>query len=83
MALRLSEAQVLNDAIHDPLCGLALREFVRSQYEAHVDLLLRALRQQERDTMKEAALAGKIDAYETMLEELKYFSQRMLKEATV
>jgi hypothetical protein len=59
-----------------------LEAFFEEQCAAHVDLLLRALRQKDRDTMKEAAIAGKIDAYETALSELQHFATRQIKEAS-
>jgi hypothetical protein len=31
--------------------------------------------------MKEAALAGKVDVYETLWSELEHFASRMMKEA--
>jgi len=59
-----------------------LQEFLRQQHAAHIDMLLRQIRQRERDTMKEAALAGKVDVFETLWMELEHFSKRALKEAT-
>jgi len=44
-------------------------------------MLLRQIRQKDRDTMKEAALAGKVDVYETLWAELQHFAARALKEA--
>jgi len=80
--LRLSEAQQLLDALSDPLLRPALKQFCTSQANEHVGMLLRQIRCKERDVMKEAALAGKVDAYETMFSELEHFAGRMMKEAT-
>lgn len=50
--------------------------------EALVDLVS-AVRSPERDTMKEAALAGKVEAYETLLSQLDYFAEQQLEAAKV
>ena len=81
-SLRISEAQILYETVHNATFRMCAQEFFLSQYEEHIDMLLRQIRQPVRDTMKEAQLAGKIDAYETAFSELEYFAQRMLKEAT-
>lgn len=80
--LRISEAQFIYEAVQEPVFRQCLRAFFNSQHEEHIGMLLRQIRQQNRDVMKEAALAGKIDAYETAFSELEFFAQRMLKEAT-
>ena len=45
-------------------------------------MLLSAVRQNVRDTMKEARLAGKVEAYENALRELQRFATEQLKNAT-
>ena len=45
-------------------------------------MLLSAVRQNVRDTMKEARLAGKVEAYEDLLRELKLFAEESLRGAT-
>lgn len=44
-------------------------------------MLLSAVRQSVRDTMKEARLAGKVEAYEDSLQELRRFSEEQLRGA--
>jgi hypothetical protein len=44
-------------------------------------MLLRAVRQTMRDTMKEARIAGKVEAYEECLAELQQFAKEQLQEA--
>lgn len=80
--MHLSEAQILHEIVNDPTARLCLQEFFRSQAREHTHMLVEQVRKSQRDTLKEAGLAGKVDAYETGFSELEYFSQRMLKEAT-
>lgn len=79
--MRLSEAQQLSEGLSDVLLRPALGEFLRSQAQAHTDMLLNQIKLRDRDIMKEARLAGQIDVYETFLSEIEHFSRRMLKEA--
>ena len=79
--MRLLEAQQLSDGLNDVLLRPALEEFLRSQVAAHTDMLLNQIKLRDRDTMKEARLAGQIDVYETFLSEIEHFSRRMMKEA--
>jgi hypothetical protein len=72
----------LLDVLNDPLFTVAFREFLHAQHTAHISMLLTQIRQKDRDVMKEAALAGKVDVYETLLPELQYFAERMMKEAS-
>lgn len=44
-------------------------------------LLLRAVRQQTRDTMREARIAGLCEAYENGLPDLTAFARKALEEA--
>lgn len=46
-----------------------------------MELLLRAVRQSIRDTMKEARLAGKVEAYEDSLRDLERFAQEQIRSA--
>jgi hypothetical protein len=80
--LRLAEAQQLFDALDDPLIKPALEEFFREQKEIHTDMLLSAVRQSVRDTMKEARLAGKVEAYEDNYRDLRRFAEQQLRGAS-
>jgi len=44
-------------------------------------MLLRAVRQPIRDTMKEARLAGKVEAYEDSLRDMIQFAQEQMQGA--
>jgi hypothetical protein len=46
-----------------------------------MEMLLSAVRQSVRDTMKEARLAGKVEAYEDSLEDLKRFAEEQIRNA--
>lgn len=82
MPLRLTEAQQLYEAIRDPLLRPGLEAFFKDQQEQATDALLRAVRQSVRDTMREAAHAGRADAYEQAMNDLDRFAERQIKEAT-
>jgi hypothetical protein len=45
-------------------------------------MLLSAVRQHVRDTMKEARLAGKVEAYENSLRELAQFAEEQVRGAS-
>ncbi len=47
----------------------------------HIEMLLSAVRQSVRDTMKEARLAGKVETYENSLRELQKFAEDQLRGA--
>jgi hypothetical protein len=79
--VRLNEAQVLFDALRDELFRPALGAFFEQQASEHKDMLLRAVRQSVRDTMKEARLAGKVEAYEDALMDLKRFAEEQIRSA--
>ena len=79
--LQLSEAQLLYDAVSDPLLASALEKFFKKQRDEHVDKLVSAVRYQVRDTMKEARLAGKAESYEEAFSELQRFAEEQLKGA--
>lgn len=72
---------MLYEVLSDPLFSPALEAFFSEQTKDNTDALLRAVRQPIRDTMKEARLAGKVEAYENALQELRHFAQEQLKEA--
>jgi hypothetical protein len=82
MPLRLAEAQQLIDAVNDPLLRPALVEFFDSQRKEALDELVKAVRKRVRDTMHEADLAGKVDAYENAMAELQRFAEKQIREAT-
>lgn len=46
-----------------------------------IELLLSAVRQGVRDTLKEARLAGKVEAYESTLRDLELFAKTQLELA--
>lgn len=81
MPLSLSEAQQLYDVVNDAQFRIAMREFLSSEHSAHISMLLNQIRQKDRDVMKEACLAGKVDVFETIFSELEHFAVRMMKEA--
>ena len=80
--LRLNEAQVLYDAVNDPLLRPALEAFFKKQRDEHLESLVSAVRQHIRDTMKEARLAGKAESYEEAFGELQRFAQEQLKSSS-
>jgi hypothetical protein len=67
--------------LQDPLFRPALEAFFSEQRKEHIELLLRAVRQSVRDTMKEARLAGKVEAYEDSLRDLERFAQEQIRSA--
>lgn len=77
----LSEAQQLFDAVNDPLLNIALTKFFDEQKQQSTEMLLSAVRQSVRDTMKEARLAGKVEAYDNCLSEMRHFAQEQLRSA--
>lgn len=79
---RLAEAQTLHDAMNDPLFRPALEEFVQVQLQAQLELLVRTVRQPTRDTMKEARIAGKAEAYEELLDQLTAFAKNQMERAS-
>lgn len=80
--MRLAEAQQLYDGLNDPLLSAALIAFYEKQKADHLAMLLSAVRQSLRDTMKEARLAGKVEAYEDSLSDMQRFAEEQLKGAT-
>jgi hypothetical protein len=80
--LRLAESQTLYDAINDPLFRPALEAFFVQRKEQSVELLLSAVRKSVRDTMWEARLAGKVEAYEDTLRELETFAREQIENAS-
>lgn len=81
MTLRLAEAQQLYDGLNDPLISAGLTEFFSEGERTLTGQLVRAVKQSVRDTMREARLAGKVEAYEEMLPELRKFAVEQLKGA--
>lgn len=47
----------------------------------HLERLVNAVMSNPRDTMREAQLAGKVDAYETMLMDLDRFTKEQIEQA--
>lgn len=82
MALRLAEAQQLVDALSDPLVRPAITAFFREEHAEQMRQLVQAVRLPERDTMKEAQLAGKVEVYETALSGLERFAEEQLRLAS-
>lgn len=82
LPLRLAEAQQLFDGLQDPLLSAGLIAFYEQQRAEHVEMLLSAVRQSVRDTMKEARLAGKVEVYENCLRELQRFAEDQMRGAS-
>jgi hypothetical protein len=80
--VRLAEASQLTEGLSDPLLKPALEAFAREQRGSYMSDLLIQIRLPERDTMKEARLAGLIEAYETLMSDLTRFAERSLERAT-
>ena len=80
--LRLNEAQQLYDGLQDPLLSAALIAFFERAKQECVEMLLNAVRHTIRDTMKEARLAGKIEAYENAVHDLEQFAREQIKGAS-
>ena len=81
--MRLAEAQQLLEGLNDSLLRPALEEFFAKQKEDRLDSLVRAVRQNVRDTMKEANLAGQAEVYEHIMSDLERFAERSLREVTL
>ena len=79
--LRLAEAQILWDVLHDPSFRIALQTFLNQQQQDLTGDLVNAIRQNQRDTMKEAQLAGQLQAYESILIQLEKFAEQNVNEA--
>lgn len=58
-----------------------LEAFFETAKQEHMEQLLTAVRHSGRDTMKEARLAGKVEAYENSLRDLQQFAKEQLKGA--
>ena len=82
MPLRIAEAQQLFDALSDPLVRPALIAFFHQEHTEQLRQLVQAIRLPERDTMKEAQLAGKVEVYETALSGLEHFAEEQLRVAS-
>jgi hypothetical protein len=57
-------------------------QFFEQQKQEHVEMLLSAVRQHVRDNQKESRLAGKVEAYENALADLRRFSEEQLRGAS-
>jgi hypothetical protein len=68
--------------LNDPSIRPALEAFFSEQRMETIELLLSAVRQGVRDTMKEARLAGKVEAYENTLREMEQFAKEQLENAS-
>ena len=66
----------------DELLRPALEKFFSMRSSERKDALLVAVRQPVRDTMREARIAGQVEAYEHCLSELHEFAKQQLTEAT-
>jgi hypothetical protein len=82
MTLRLTEAQQLHEALNDALLRPALIAFFEEQQAVAMSMLVRAVRQPSRDTMREARFAGQVEAYENALADLEHFAKEQLKTAS-
>jgi hypothetical protein len=59
-----------------------LQAFFDEQKREHVERLLSAVRKPVRDTMKEAQLAGKVEAYEQIFPDLERFAEEAMRNAS-
>jgi hypothetical protein len=80
--LRLSEAQQLYDGLADPLLRAALVAFFEKQKQDLRESLLNAVRQHQRDTMREARIAGQEEAYSECLRDMQRFAEESLRNAS-
>ena len=80
MSLTLNEAQMLWDAVNDPTFLSASQAFFREQKELLLGDLVRMIRQSDRNTLKEAQIAGRVEANETCLQYLRDFAERQYRE---
>jgi len=80
--LRLAEAQQLRDGLEDQLLWPALSAFFGKQRSELLARLVDAVRKSERDTMREASLAGMVTAYEDIAQDLKAFAKEQLEQAS-
>lgn len=69
------------DALTDPLFKPALKAFLKEQREEYLKELLQAVRMPERATLKEAFIAGKVEAYESFVSEVEKFAAKALNDA--
>lgn len=77
--MRLAEAAQLVEALSDSLLRPALEEFVQTQRMASLNDLMRSVRMREREPMKESFIAGKVEAYETLLTLMDAFAKEQLE----
>ncbi len=77
----LAARQLLYDGTNDPLLIAGLAEFFAEQQRVRTEELLHAVRQHMRDTMREARLAGMVEAYESALEDLRRYAEKQLRGA--
>jgi hypothetical protein len=82
MLLRLSEAQQLNEGLEDTLLRPALEAFAVEMRQHYLEELVQAVLKLERDTHRESYLAGRVDAYEVLLSDLRFFASEQLQQAT-
>jgi len=68
--------------VHDALLRPALETFFEHERQRHMEYLVSAVRQHLRDTMKEARLAGKEEAYREVMGELARFAEEQLSSAS-
>jgi hypothetical protein len=81
MPLLLSEAQILLEAVDNPGIARGFGAFLDDAREEHLRLLVDAVRKPVRDTMREAFYSGKVDAYETLYEDLRKFASEQMEMA--
>jgi hypothetical protein len=70
------------DVLNDPLFRPSLIAFCQQQQTEELRQLIQAIRQPERDTMREAQLAGKVEVYETIVSDLDRFAAEQLEKAS-
>ena len=74
---------MLFDALNDESFKPAMQLFLSQRHKELTGDLLAAIRKNDRDTMKEAQIAGKMEVYETLYRDLEQFAENSLKQAQV
>jgi hypothetical protein len=71
----------LYEGLQDALLRPALATFFQDQRTGYLNMLVQAVRQSDRNTLYEAQLAGKVEAYETALEDLDRYAKEQMAHA--
>lgn len=68
----------MHDGLSDSLLRPALVAFAESERQALLTELVNSVRQEERSTLKESRIAGRIEVYEGLLDALDTFAREQL-----